>query len=173
MVTMQLVAVPEEYVLSGTYHCMISYAGDSTFLQIMTWILNAVWEVLALCLAVWIAVKHFRELRRYSTGSVMGDCFVMLVQTHITYFASFFAIACFYLGLFSPTLSTDIYSLDTQIDIGFAQIFEIAQLFVLGQRLILSVREFYAELVADSDVATAMTSIAFQDRVHVLTSSSV
>jgi hypothetical protein len=44
---------------------------------------------------------------------------------------------------------------------------------VLGPRLILSVREYHAMLVANSDTATDMTSIAFQERVHVATSSSV
>jgi len=53
----------------------------------MTWILVTVWEVLALSLAVWIAVKHFRELRRHSTSGIIGDCFTVLMQTHVSYFA--------------------------------------------------------------------------------------
>jgi hypothetical protein len=44
---------------------------------------------------------------------------------------------------------------------------------VLGPRLILGVREYHAKLVANSDTATNMTSIAFQERVHVSTSTSV
>ncbi|KAG1839461.1 hypothetical protein DFJ58DRAFT_845704 [Suillus subalutaceus] len=82
-------------------------------------------EVVALCLAVWSAVKHFRELRRHSTSGIIGDCFTVLMKTHIV------------------------------------------QTFVLGPRLILGVREYHAELVANSDTATAMTSIAFEERVHV------
>ncbi|KAG1831493.1 hypothetical protein EV424DRAFT_1371411, partial [Suillus variegatus] len=31
-------------------------------LDSMVWMLNTVWEVLSLCLSVWIAVKHFRAL---------------------------------------------------------------------------------------------------------------
>jgi hypothetical protein len=63
--------------------------------------------------------------------------------------------------------------LDTQIYFGLDHIFQLVQLFVLGPRLILGVREYHAELVANSDKASAMTSIAFQERIHVSTSSSV
>ncbi|KAG2149119.1 uncharacterized protein EDB93DRAFT_1250046 [Suillus bovinus] len=45
--------------------------------------------------------------------------------------------------------------------------------YALGPRLILGVREYHAKLVANSDAVSAMTSIAFQERVHVSTSSSV
>jgi hypothetical protein len=64
-------------------------------------------------------------------------------------------------------------SLDIQIYSGFAQIFQVVQLFVMGPHLILGVREYHAKLVANSDTATDMTSIAFEERVHVSTSSSV
>jgi hypothetical protein len=47
------------------------------------------------------------------------------------------------------------------------------QLFVLGPRLILSVREHNARLVADSDAETSMNSIVFQEPVHVSISSTV
>ncbi|KAG1831463.1 hypothetical protein DFJ58DRAFT_823886 [Suillus subalutaceus] len=121
----------------------------------MTWILSTVWEVLALCLAVWIAVKHFRELRKHSTRGIIGDCFMVLMKTHVSYFVS------------------ESYSLGALIYNGFAQIFQFAGMFVLGPRLILGVREYHAELVANSDTGTAMSSIAFQEHVHVSTSSSV
>ncbi|KAG2032559.1 hypothetical protein BDR03DRAFT_1094847 [Suillus americanus] len=163
----------EEIVLSGTYQCMISYTRDALFLISMTWIRDTVWEVLALCLAVWVAVKHFHELRRYSTSGIIGDCFTVLMRTHVSYFASFLAISCFQIGLFSPTISADLYSLDTQIYFALAQIFQFVHMFVLGPRLILGVREYHAELVANSGTTSAMTSIAFQERVHVSTSSSV
>ncbi|KAG1837282.1 hypothetical protein DFJ58DRAFT_148959 [Suillus subalutaceus] len=163
----------EEFILSGTYQCMIFYAGDALSLYSITWTLGAVWEVLVLCLAVWIAVKHFRELRRHSTSSVLGDCFTVLMRTHVNYFASVLIVSCFQIGLFSPTLSADPNSLDVQIYFGLAQVFQVAQMFMLGPRLILSIREYHAKLVADSDTATVMTSIAFQERVQVSTSSSV
>ncbi|KAG1840064.1 hypothetical protein DFJ58DRAFT_916819 [Suillus subalutaceus] len=131
----------------------------------MTWILSTVWEVLALCLAVQITVKQFRELRRHSTRGIIGDCFMVLMQTHVSYFASFFAISCFQIGFFSSTLLA--------IYFGLAEIFQVVQMFVLESCLILGVREYHAELVANSDTATAMTSIAFQERIHVSTSNSV
>jgi uncharacterized protein YqgC (DUF456 family) len=163
----------EEFVLSGTYQCMFDFAEDSLFLDSMNWILATVWEVLALCLAAWISVKHFRELRQHSTSGIIGDCFTVLMKTHVSYFVSFLAVSCFEIGAFSPTISANPYSLESQIYIGLAQIFQSVQLFVLGPRLILGVREYHAELVANSDTATAMTSIAFEERVHVSTSSSV
>jgi hypothetical protein len=80
---------PEELILSGMYMCNFNYKGDAQLLFSMTWILNTVWEVLALCLSVWIAVKHFRDLRRLgpSTGSTIGDCFRVLIKSHVLYFA--------------------------------------------------------------------------------------
>ncbi|KAG2138261.1 hypothetical protein BD769DRAFT_1663840 [Suillus cothurnatus] len=171
ILTMQISGA--EYILSGIHQCMIDYAGDFIFLDSMTSMLDTVWEVLTLCLAVWIAVKHFRELRQHSTSGIIGDCFTVLIKTHVSYFASFFAVSCFQYSLFSSTFSTDMYSLDTQIYLGVSQILQIVQLFVLGPRLILGVREYHAELVANSDTASAMTSIVFEERVHVSTSSSV
>jgi hypothetical protein len=80
---------PEELILSGMHICSYSYEGDTSLLISMTWIVDTVWEVLALCLSVWIAVKHFRDMRRLgpSTGSTIGDCFRVLIQSHVLYFA--------------------------------------------------------------------------------------
>jgi hypothetical protein len=61
----------------------------------------------------------------------------------------------------------------TQFYYGCLGIFSILQMFVLGPRLILGVREYHAKLVANSDAAASMASIAFQEHVHVTTSSSV
>jgi hypothetical protein len=47
------------------------------------------------------------------------------------------------------------------------------QMFVLGPRLILGVREYHAKLVAIPDQWTAMTSIAFQERVDISTGGGV
>ncbi|KAG2139167.1 uncharacterized protein EDB93DRAFT_702267 [Suillus bovinus] len=164
----------DEYILSGTYMCQINYQKDVLLLVSITWILGTVWEVLALCLAVWIAVKHFRELRRHSAGGIIGDCFSVLIKTHMAYFASFVAVSCFELILdLTPAISVDINSLETRALYGLLQILTVVQMFVLGPRLILVVREYYAKVVANSDAASAMTSIAFQERVHVSTSSSV
>jgi len=60
--------------------------GDAQFWANTTWILGAAWEAFTLFLAVWIAVKHFRELPR-PTRWAIGDCFRILVKTHVFYFA--------------------------------------------------------------------------------------
>jgi hypothetical protein len=80
---------PEEAILSGMHMCSYTYVGDVVLLVAMVWMLNIVWEVLALCLSVWIAVKHFHDLRRLnqSTGSTIGDCFRVLIKSHVLYFA--------------------------------------------------------------------------------------
>ncbi|KAG2341796.1 hypothetical protein BDR05DRAFT_427525 [Suillus weaverae] len=77
----------EELILSGTYQCSINFAEGIPLLDAVTWILATMWEILALCLAVWIAVKHFRELRQHSAGGIIGDCFTVLIKTHVLYFA--------------------------------------------------------------------------------------
>lgn len=46
-------------------------------------------------------------------------------------------------------------------------------MFVLGPRLILSVRDYNAKLVSDSDEGTGMSTVAFQERGHVSTSGEV
>jgi hypothetical protein len=88
----------EEFVLSGTYLCIPDGLGDFLFLDSMTWILGTVWEVLTLCLAVWIAVKQSCELRQHSASDLIGDCFTVLMKTHWSYFVSFLAISCFQIG---------------------------------------------------------------------------
>ena len=82
-----MIWISEELVLSGIYLCAGELEGKSLFLSEMTWILGFAWETLALVLAVWIAIKHFRELQRASTGWAVGDCFTILLQTHVFYFA--------------------------------------------------------------------------------------
>ncbi|KAG1739089.1 uncharacterized protein EDB91DRAFT_390571 [Suillus paluster] len=163
----------EALILSGNYVCNISYEGNALLLDSLTWILATVWEVLALCLSVWIAVKHFRELRRHSAGGIIGDCFKVLVKSHVAYFAVFLANSCFELGYLLTPIEANQYSLETQIYLGILQFFTLFQMFVLGPRLILSVREYHAELVAGSDTGSVITSIAFRGRVHVSTSRSV
>ncbi|KAG2359375.1 hypothetical protein BDR07DRAFT_1415271 [Suillus spraguei] len=123
-------------VILSVHICVINL-GDSGFC-LNAWVLVTVWEVLALCLSVFIAVKHLRDLRRYdpSTGSTIGDCF------------KYDTLRCL-------------------------QILSGVQMFVLGPRLILSVREYHAKLVVNSDADTSMNSIVFQERVHISTSSTV
>jgi hypothetical protein len=77
----------EELIVFGTYQCTIAYAGDISLLNAITWIIAIVWEVLSLCLEVWVGVKHFNEMRQYSAGGIIGDCFTVMIKTHILYFA--------------------------------------------------------------------------------------
>ncbi|KAG2101136.1 hypothetical protein BD769DRAFT_1393814 [Suillus cothurnatus] len=158
-----LLGKPEEVIISGTYICNYDVEGDAQLFASMTWMLNTVWEVLALCLAVWIAVKHFRDLQRLgpSTGSTIGDCFMVLITSHVLYFAS------------SARASFNSQSMGVQILHSALQILSVVQMFVLGPRLILSVREYHAKLVAQSDADISMSSIVFEERVHVPTSSTV
>jgi hypothetical protein len=164
----------EELILSGTYQCSVGYAEDIVLLDSIAWILTIVWEVLTLYLAVWIAIKHFRELRQNSIGGIMRNCFMVLIETHMLYFAGFAAICCFHLILLrSSALSTNQFSPEIQVYYGFLEILAVVQMFVLGPRLILGVRKFHAKLLAGSDTATAMTSIAFQENVHILSGNDV
>jgi hypothetical protein len=80
---------PEAMILSGIQMCAYADSSYTALLFSMVWMLNTVWEVLALCLLVWIAVKHSRGLRRLrpSTGSTVGDCFTVLIHSHVLFFA--------------------------------------------------------------------------------------
>ncbi|KAG1809985.1 uncharacterized protein HD556DRAFT_1522404 [Suillus plorans] len=166
--------VSKELILSGIHMCSDGFEGDSQLLISMIWMLNTVWEVLALCLSVWIAAKHFRDLRRLGplTGSTIGDCFRVLMESHVLYFASFAGVSCLQLVIISPKVE-NLNSVAVEILGGATEILLSVQVFVLGPRLILSVRQYHAKLVAESDAETSMNSIVFQERVHVTTSSTV
>ncbi|KAG2109612.1 uncharacterized protein F5147DRAFT_836570 [Suillus discolor] len=166
--------VSKELVVSGINMCSGGFEGGTQLLMSMIWMLNTVWEVLALCLSVWIAAKHFRDLRRLGpwTASTIGDCFRVLVESHVLYFASFAGVSCIQLAYFSPEVEKS-NSVAVGILGGAFEILLSVQLFVLGPRLILSIRRYHAKLVDESDAETSMNSIVFQERVHVLTSSTV
>jgi hypothetical protein len=58
--------------------------------------------------------------------------------------------------------------------VGILNVLLVVQMFVLGPRLILNVREYHAELVAGTvDADTSMNSIVFQEQVHISTSGTV
>lgn len=160
----------EEYIFLGTNQCAIVFVDiDAVYLHDAAWIPTIVREVLAFCLAAWIAVKHFRELRQHGpTGSTVRDCFAVLIKTHILYFVVFAAVSCLYLGPLSPELSSS--SLGGGIYFGVLDFAQPVQMFVVGPRLVLSVREYHAKLIAKSDEGTSMTTIAFQGRGHPSTS---
>ncbi|KAG1790640.1 uncharacterized protein HD556DRAFT_1488240 [Suillus plorans] len=161
-----------ELILSGTYMCYpYDPEADTAILLPMTWILSTVWEVLALCLAVWIVVKHFRELQQSPTGWVVRDYFTVLMRTHVVYFASFVAVSCLNLGLLFPSL--DSLAVGPQIYFGIRQVLSVMQLFVLGPRLILGVRQHHAKVVDNSDAGVDMIPMSFQQRTHLSTGSGV
>jgi len=116
-----MIWISEELDLFGIHLCAYEFEGNAIYLSKITWILSSAWETLALSLAVWIAMKHFRELQRASTGWSVGDCYTILMQTHVFYFArwgrnlnivifsrshpwhtSFIVVSCIYLIDFSP-----------------------------------------------------------------------
>jgi hypothetical protein len=81
--------ISEEVILSGTHICIeLNLEGDTVFLAEMTWVLGTAWAVLTLCLAVWIAIERFRELRRPSTqaGWAIWDYLTAVIKTHVVYF---------------------------------------------------------------------------------------
>jgi len=115
---------PVVLILSGSYVCSPSFNGNGVLLIDIISILSIAWEVLALCLAAWIAVKHIRELPQSSARGTLGGCFKVLIKTHVVYFtrwvddvhmvlffrwrfelASFVAMSCFQIGYLSPKLS--------------------------------------------------------------------
>ncbi|KAG1768745.1 hypothetical protein EV702DRAFT_714968 [Suillus placidus] len=163
----------DELVLSGTHQCVYEVQENNQLGLLLAgvWILRIVWEVIVLCLAVWIVVKHFHEMRWSSTGWSTGDCFTVLIKSHVLYFAAFAAVSCFSLGWLSPNIA-DLPSVGTQIYYGILQIAMFVQLFVLGPRLILSVRKYNAKIMANAELGTSMTSIAFQELVSVSTGTS-
>ncbi|OJA10445.1 hypothetical protein AZE42_05896 [Rhizopogon vesiculosus] len=69
--------------------CNYSASGDGMIVFEVSWMVATAWETLVLCLAVWIAVRHSRELQRHSTRWTVGDCFTILIKTHVFYFARF------------------------------------------------------------------------------------
>ncbi|KAG2124384.1 hypothetical protein DEU56DRAFT_596763 [Suillus clintonianus] len=158
--------VREMFILNGaytvTYQCLsLPVDGDASIMidSDLEYVTGLAWEVLALCLAVWIVIKHFCELQRQPRGWNIKDCFTVLIQTHVLYFVAFALTSSLKLGNISQNMMNDSIVLYE----GFIQIVTVVQLFVLGPRLILSVRVYHYQLLADSDEGTAMTAIAFQE----------
>jgi len=160
------VILGEEFILSGSYLCYFPNSGP--LLSSMPWILGSAWEVLALCLSAWIAVKHFRELQQRPTGVAIGDCLTVLIKSHVFYFAGFVVVDAFTLsGILSNSLAAN-----SAIFEGVGDAASVVQMFVLGPRLILSVREYHAELVVNSDTGIRMSEIAFQADIPVSTANN-
>lgn len=166
----------DDLVLSGTHQCVYE-AQRSQQLELLlagVWILRIVWEGIVLCLAAWITIKHFHDNGWQFPRWPKGDCFTVLIKSHVLYFATFAVVSCFSLGCLSPNI-IDSYSVGAQIYYAILQIAIFVQLFVLGPRLILSVRGYNDKLTRNSELATCMSSIAFQKEsglVSVSTSTS-
>ncbi|KAG2357143.1 hypothetical protein BDR07DRAFT_1421208 [Suillus spraguei] len=147
----------QEAVLSGFYTC-ITYSETNLNLIYESLIPTSVWEILALFLTIWIVVKHFCELRQSPTGSSIGNCLKMLIESHTFYFLAFAIVASLRLGSLSNFTNTT--SIGSAVYSGIWSIAEVLQMFVLGPRLILSIREYHAKLVARSDGGTWTMSIS-------------
>jgi len=162
----------KEFVLSGYHICLVQIDTYRMNLNHEMVIPTAIWEILAFLLAVWIVILRFYEMRQSRSGSSIGDCFKMLIKSHALYFLAFAAVACFNIGDLAPglrhstTVADDIYA-------GALRIARVLQMFVLGPRLILSIREYHSKLVTRSDGGINMTAIAFQALRHRSTSSDM
>ncbi|KAG2043190.1 hypothetical protein BDR03DRAFT_943087 [Suillus americanus] len=131
------------------------------------------WEVLTLCLAIWIVVKHLRELQPQSTRRIMGDCFTVLLKTHALYFVIFSTSSSLNIGLMSPHFSAS-SSVGAQSYRGILELATLLQMFVVGPRLILSVREYHAKLMPNFEDGTAsIHPMAFREYIPESTCSDV
>jgi hypothetical protein len=65
------------------------------------------------------------------------------------------------------------YSMAGEVYGGVLQIIQVVQMFVLGPRLILGVREYHAREVAHSDEGPGMASIVFEQRIQITTGGGV
>ncbi|KAG1880792.1 hypothetical protein F4604DRAFT_1747929 [Suillus subluteus] len=151
----------EEFIISGYHVCLINNNTDQMDLGLERFISTAIWEIVAFVLAVWVVIKHLRELRQSSTGPTVRDCFMVLTKSHAFYFIALAAVACLSLGTLSSNIMYSL-SVGNALYSTVLQIAQVLQMFILGPRLILSIREYHANLVTMSDEGTVMTSIHFQ-----------
>jgi len=158
-----------EKILSGNRQCFENMSAEDTRLNAETTVPTTVWEILALCLAVWIVIKHFCELKKSQTGTNIRECLMVLMRGHMLYFVVFVVVSCFNLGTLSPNLSS--FSVGVSFYYGIGQVAQVMQMFVLGPRLILSIREYHAQLVANSDEGVYVTTMHFNSHKHTSTTS--
>lgn len=150
-------------ILNGT-QCVSEVYGGNQLRTLEVYILATVWHVLTLCLAMWIVVKHFRQLQPSSIGqTIIGDCFIVLIKSQVFYFAFFTAVCCLNIGLLSPAIM-DSSQVGSQVYRGILQLLTLFQMFVVGPRLILNVREYHASFLVNSGEGTyEMPTILFQE----------
>jgi len=152
-------------ILYGT-QCVYEINASQQLRMFEAYIVATAWEALTLCLAIWIVVKHLRELQPRSTGrNIIGDCFTVLLKTHVLYFVFFVASSSLNIGLMSPQFSIS-SSAGAQSYRGILEFTTLLQMFVVGPRLILSVREYHAKLVPTFEEGlTSVHPIAFREYI--------
>jgi len=57
--------------------------------------------------------------------------------------------------------------------VALTRVTQVVQMFILGPRLILGIRERHANLIANADEGIGMVSIVFQERIRISTGSGV
>ncbi|KAG1805092.1 uncharacterized protein HD556DRAFT_1437255 [Suillus plorans] len=153
----------QEAVLSGYHTCITTIDAEMMHLFYESVISTVVWEILVLFLALWIVLKHFRELRQSPTRLNIDHCFTILMESHAPYFLVFVIMTCFTLGSISPNITN---TMERLIYFSVWATSQMLQMFVLGPRLILSVRTKYE---ARAEGGTSMMSMAFHASEDVLT----
>lgn len=79
-------ATNTEVFLYGT-QCVYEIDASEQLRSFEAYTAATAWEALTLCLAIWIVLKHLRELRQQPTGrTVISDCFTVLLKSHVFYF---------------------------------------------------------------------------------------
>ncbi|OAX33168.1 hypothetical protein K503DRAFT_859939 [Rhizopogon vinicolor AM-OR11-026] len=133
-----------EYILSGTHICNYDLQGDAIFLLDMTWVLGTAIEF----------------------PQVSGACFRTTISRMDCrgLFHNISENSCLLLCKYSTSMADGVFS-------GILGLARVVQMFILGPRLILGVREYHANLIAYSDEGTDMASIFFQDCVYIPTGS--
>jgi hypothetical protein len=155
---------PKVILLNGT-QCISEVNEGEQLATLEGYTVATVWHILTLCLAVWIFAKHTRELQPSLTGqSLIGDCYMVLMKTQVFYFAIFTTGCCLNIGLLSPLIS-DTSRAGPQIYRGLLELITLFQMFVVGPRLILSIRKYHADLLEEETFE--LHTIAFQAHTTV------
>lgn len=165
---------PTRVTLLDGIQCIIEVDKGEQLWLLEVYVLATVWHLLTLGLAIWNFAEHFRELQPLSTGrTFIGDCSIVLMKTHLLYFAFFTAACGLNIGLLSPAV-LDVSRLEAQIYRGILELVTLFQMFVVGPRLILSVRECHAEFLVQSEEGIfELPAIASQDPLQVPISTNV
>lgn len=153
--------------------CVYETDANQQLRMLETYAVATAWEALTLGLAIWIVVKHLRELRTQSRGqTVIGDLFTVLLKTHALYFIYFTVSSILNIGLMSPYFSAST-SVGAQTYRGILEFSTLLQMFVAGPRLILSVRGYHAKFMPYFEEGPTIHSMAFREYISESTDSDV